>query len=262
MVKYGVLVTGDVHAPIAAVHGDFGDHFVTLLFEGAVSGDQYRLYRVNHGEFPDEDALETVEAWAITGGSGDAHSTDEWVVRTRALVARIHSNEQARILGVCLGHQLLAIALGGASGPAPAELGWNCGSTELTLCSVDEVATAKATCPEATKLIDWASQNKWVTVKSHRDQVSKLPPGAIPIASSPRCRYESYVLPRVLAIQGHPEFTAAFSRELFKHDSEIGCYSKDDADSFITALNASAVDCNPPELKECLRAFFFGNKEA
>jgi len=48
----------------------------------------------------------------VTGSAADSFSDDPWVVRLRALLAAA-SRRQQRLLGVCFGCQVLAVALQG-----------------------------------------------------------------------------------------------------------------------------------------------------
>ena len=51
----------------------------------------------------------------MTGSAADAFSDEPWVVGVRALLAAAAQRGQ-RVLGMCFGCQVLAVALGGAAG--------------------------------------------------------------------------------------------------------------------------------------------------
>lgn len=49
----------------------------------------------------------------------------------------------------------------------------------------------------------------------HRDAVLTLPPGCVPLASTAVCDIQAMYMPdRMIAVQGHPEFTADMVREI------------------------------------------------
>ncbi len=50
---------------------------------------------------------------------------------------------------------------------------------------------------------------------SHQDQVASLPPGAQRLAENPHCPVSMFILDDIfLGIQGHPEFTGDYARDL------------------------------------------------
>ena len=94
------------------------------------------------------------------------------------------------ILGICLGHQLVAHALGGkvVKGKS-AEYG-------LSRITVDEPGTLLRGVP--------AEFNAWV---SHFDEVAEMPEGFVRLAHSDTCRVEAMenAQKRVFSVQFHPE---------------------------------------------------------
>ncbi|EMT6009117.1 amidotransferase, partial [Pseudomonas aeruginosa] len=106
-----------------------------------------------------------------------------------------------KLLGVCFGHQLLALLLGGKA--ERASQGWGMGIHQYQLNErADWMSPAL---PDLTLLI------------SHQDQVTRLPENARVIASSDFCPYAAYAIgDQVLCFQGHPEFVHDYSRELLE----------------------------------------------
>jgi GMP synthase-like glutamine amidotransferase len=97
-------------------------------------------------------------------------------------------------LGFCLGHQLLADALGGQVGPA--------GEPEIGILEV-EVTEAGRASPFMTGLPQRAACLQW-----HSAEVLSEPPGAEVLASSPACRVQAMsVAGRAFSIQYHVELT-------------------------------------------------------
>ncbi|MNE70634.1 GMP synthase [glutamine-hydrolyzing] [compost metagenome] len=105
------------------------------------------------------------------------------------------------MLGVCFGHQLLALLLGGKS--ERATQGWGVGTHRY-------VMNAKA---------PWMSPQveELTLLISHQDQVTRLPENATVIASSDFCPNAAYHIgDQVLCFQGHPEFIHDYSRALLE----------------------------------------------
>lgn len=67
--------------------------------------------------FCPQNEIGKLQGIVITGSKHDAFADDAWIVKLRA-----HMKKQAdlnqRILGICFGAQLLAVALGGKAGPS------------------------------------------------------------------------------------------------------------------------------------------------
>lgn len=94
-------------------------------------------------------------------------------------------------LGICLGAQLIACALGARVYPGPAvEIGW----TPLSLTDAGAQSPVRHLDAALTDMLHW-----------HGDTFD-LPPGAELLASTPACRHQIYRRgPECLAFQCHPE---------------------------------------------------------
>jgi GMP synthase (glutamine-hydrolysing) len=94
------------------------------------------------------------------------------------------------ILGICLGHQLIARAFGGGTGQGAAG-----GYADVEVEVVEEDDILKGLGPV---ISTWAS---------HADEVTSLPPGFIRLARSPICEVEAMKHPvkPIYGVQWHPE---------------------------------------------------------
>ncbi|HET8970048.1 MAG TPA: type 1 glutamine amidotransferase [Candidatus Nanopelagicales bacterium] len=134
-----------------------------------------------------------VSALIALGGTMSATSDDvaPWLPAERALLSDAVSRE-VPVLGVCLGAQLLGVALGGeVSRARPGEAG----ITEL------ELTPAAGSDPILGGLTPGAPVAQY-----HGDEVVGLPAGATVLAVTPGCATQVWRAgPAAWAVQGHPE---------------------------------------------------------
>jgi len=70
-------------------------------------------------------------------------------------------------------------------------------------------------------LLTFFPDKKMRLIVNHHDQVTQLPEGAIPLATSDFCRHEGFRIGHhILTFQGHPEFTVDYERHLILNHAE------------------------------------------
>ena len=136
--------------------------------------------------------LDGADGLVVLGGVMDADETDDYphLLATMDLL-RDAADREAPALGICLGAQLAAAALGGRAYPGPAgeELGW--AKVELTEAGRADPVTGALT--EPAELFEW-----------HHDTFDP-PPGATLLASGAVYPSQAFRLGSVVAVQFHPE---------------------------------------------------------
>ncbi|HVT34462.1 MAG TPA: type 1 glutamine amidotransferase [Nevskiaceae bacterium] len=163
----------------------------------AARGDAVTCTRLYAGEtLPAADAFE----WLIVmGGPMNIYEYDvhPWL-RDEKQFIRAALEAGRRMLGICLGAQLIADVAGGkVTRNAHAEIGW----FDVQLNEGAPAAPAFAGFPPRFTAFHW-----------HGDTFA-IPPGARALMSSEACANQAYALgPRVAAIQFHLEVTAADAR--------------------------------------------------
>jgi len=141
-------------------------------------------------------AFDDYDAMLVMGGPMDVWQEDEhpWFVPEKKAIRRWVAEERKPFFGFCLGHQLLAAALGGTVGSAR--------TPEVGILSVELTGAGKgspifAGLPTTQECLQW-----------HGAEVTAEPPGAQVLASSPACRVQALsVGDRAFSIQFHVEMT-------------------------------------------------------
>ncbi|WP_122544134.1 amidotransferase [Pseudomonas viridiflava] len=190
-----ILETDILRPELVEQYQGYG-HMFELLFARQPIAAEFEVYNVMQGVYPPESA--SFDAYLVTGSKADSFGSDPWIQVLKAYLVKLYERGD-KLLGVCFGHQLLALLLGGKT--ERAVQGWGVGIHHYQL--------APAT-PWMTPAMD-----KLTLLISHQDQVTTLPDNATVIASSDFCPFAAYhINHQVLCFQGHPEFIHDYSRTL------------------------------------------------
>ena len=190
-----ILETDILRPELVDQYQGYGQMFQRLFSQQPIAAE-FVVYNVMEGHYPADS--EVFDAYLVTGSKADSFATDPWIETLKAYLLNRYERGD-KLLGICFGHQLLALLLGGKS--ERASQGWGVGTHNYQLA-------AKA--PWMSPVVEVLT-----LLISHQDQVTALPENATVIASSDFCPFAAYhINDQVLCFQGHPEFIHDYSRAL------------------------------------------------
>jgi len=190
--KLCILENDYLDPAVEATYQGYGAMFERLLRDAGATGE-FDIFNTVKGQYPE--TFDAYDAVLLTGSRADCFSQEPWVLVLRQKVQAL-LDAKKKLIGVCFGHQLIALCLGAQVGRAPQ--GWGAGRMQYQWLAPDM--------PQAQGRSDIA------LLASHQDQVFDLPAGARLLASSEFCPVAAFaVQDHVFCVQAHPEFVEDYS---------------------------------------------------
>jgi len=204
--KIAILQADAVLEQFQPKHGNYPLMIADLLRRAADRAGlavEMENFAVFEDEYPVD--VSDFDGYVISGSRKSVYDDEPWISRLGEFVRLIHTR-RIKLVGICFGHQLIAEALGGKT--MGADVGWGVGIHDY---DIKQPAWFMAPGTESFSLI-----------VSHQDQVVDLPDGAVLLAGSSFCPNSLYTIEdHILAMQGHPEFSREYSRDLIQWREEI-----------------------------------------
>ncbi|WVO16933.1 hypothetical protein L204_104619 [Cryptococcus depauperatus] len=192
-------------------------------------------YNVVDQEYPEWNRLqygveEAYDCVMITGSKHTAHDTSNpFIPPLIEFVHRIINSPNTlhiKLIGICFGHQILSIALGGKC--ESGNNGWEIGVYGCKL-------TAEGKYWWTGDVEDQGGEDIVYVQQMHKDHVPFVPPGCILLAKSDKYPVHSVLklhpastqsnpLAQVLTIQGHPEYTPSIVHHVINSRAASGVF--------------------------------------
>jgi GMP synthase-like glutamine amidotransferase len=210
-VHIGLLACDEVAERFRHVAGGYPRMFDRLL-SPHIPDLCVTRFDVQAGQVPAD--ARVCDAWITTGSRASAYDDAAWIRAAEAFIAKVADSDRP-FVGICFGHQLLARTLGAEVRRAAG--GWGAGVLPMSILQKEHwMAPARST----------------VRMQyMHADQVMALPDGATLLGEAPHCPVAMFQCgARLLGIEGHPEFPAAYARALIAdRRARIGERAAEDA---------------------------------
>jgi len=191
--KIGILETGRLPDELQLIHGDYPSMFVSWL---APFDADIHIFAALDGVLPD--SPQDCDLWVVTGSRFGAYEDHAWIASLEEFIRACRDAGQ-KMVGICFGHQIIAQAMGGTV--EKSDKGWGLGVHDYSLSG-----WPGGTDPDGLRIQAF-----------HQDQVVAAPPDAVQIARSDFCEFAGLWYPGfALTVQGHPEFSADYARDLME----------------------------------------------
>ncbi|MFT7246085.1 MAG: GMP synthase-like glutamine amidotransferase [Candidatus Azotimanducaceae bacterium] len=201
--KIGILKADSVRPEFQSEFGDYPDMFIKLLTEAATMPVSFETYDVEAGQYTAH--IDDCDGYLITGSRRSVYEDEPWILELGKYVVRLHE-ARTPLVGICFGHQMIALVLGGNT--EPAEAGWGVGVHKSRVLGQEPFMDPP--------------QEELQLIVSHKDQVNHLPAGAELLATSEFCPNSMFRIGNhILAFQGHPEFVKGYSEALISMRHEM-----------------------------------------
>ena len=207
----GLLACDEVDERFRHIAGGFQQMYERLL-SPHIPALRFTRFDVQALNLPAD--ARTCDAWIASGSRASVYDGAAWIGAVESFVRKVADSDRP-LVGTCFGHQLLARALGAEVKRAPG--GWGAAVLPMTVV----------------RRQDWMTP-MLPTVRMqhmHADQVTDAPPGSTLLGKAPHCPVAMFQSgPRLLGIEAHPEFPAAYVRALIEdRRARIGPQAADDA---------------------------------
>lgn len=147
------------------------------------------------------DNLDNLHALIVLGGAQNVDEGHAFLAQEQSLIRMAHA-AGIPVIGICLGAQQIAVALGGEVSRMPAP---EVGMSPVTLSVPGQTEVILAGIP-------WSCPQ----LHSHAYQVTKAPPGAVVLGSTPATKVQAYrVGMRTFGFQYHFECDIPMTRDMF-----------------------------------------------
>nr|XP_031859523.1 uncharacterized protein CI109_004985 [Kwoniella shandongensis]KAA5526595.1 hypothetical protein CI109_004985 [Kwoniella shandongensis] len=251
IVRVALLITDTPLPAVVAENGTYLDIFRRWLSESLASYpdesvragtelivDGYDV--VDKQEYPPsaklvDGAPDAYDCVMMTGSKHTAFDTSSpWITKLIEYIRTIATSperQHLKLVGICFGHQIIALALGGEC--VSGKDGWEVGVYGCEL-------TQEGRYWWTGDVQGQGGDDKVYLEQMHRDIVPSLPAGCQLLLKTPKCPVHSMVklhpastsskpIAQILTVQGHPEFTPSIVSKIVDARSAMGIFDENAA---------------------------------
>jgi GMP synthase (glutamine-hydrolysing) len=197
---------------------EFGQYSTMIrhMFDAFDAEFEFDIYDCQKGDYPGNP--DRYDFFITTGSKAGVYEDKPWIRQLITFIRQL-DKQKRKLIGICFGHQLIAIA---RNGKVEKSLkGWGVGIAHNRVVATPEWMSEKSSTLDI--------------IVSHQDQIVDLPHDTLVIAESDFCPY--FVVQwgnHFLSIQGHPEWNNDYSRTLINDRRDR--IPKDRVDSGLCSL--------------------------
>lgn len=198
----GILKAGHIPCKLKVKHADYWEMWFQAISHRCPSYE-FSIFDIQNHEYPIN--IDTCDAYICTGSASSTYSNERWISELMDFVRKCYLKKK-KFIGICFGHQAIAVALGGHC--ERSTFGWGVGIKTSYI----------------TKIKPWMQPdiNSFNLIYSHQDQVINLPDIAEKISYSDHCLYTMFSIgDYMLGIQGHPEWSKGYAVDLLSLRSNV-----------------------------------------
>ena len=187
--------------------------------------ERWNSYYVPRGDVPNIDQMSNLKAIVISGAAYNMTQLElPWRKALLDLIVKAYRSNHVKVVGICLGHQATAVALGGEAGPNP---------------SKEFIYTLESCSSECENFL-----GDYLVAEIHGQCVLKPPENVCVLHTSKTTVVESmYEAGKLLTTQGHPEFSSFFMRHFFNDRAlNCGCITREVYDQANVTYSEQEVD--------------------
>jgi len=200
--KAAILQCDEVLEKFQAQYGSYR-LMIKHLFDVIHADVEFDVFDCQQGEYPND--INAYDFYITTGSKVSVYDELDWIKPLVDFVTLLHQ-QQKKLIGICFGHQIIALALGAEV--YKSDKGWGVGIAQN----------------KVQQFPIWMSKTKEELniLVSHQDQVFNKPEEAKVIANTDFC--PNFMLQwnnHFLSIQGHPEWINDYSKTLINERKNI-----------------------------------------
>ena len=187
-----------------------GDYFLQRFMKNNDGDICYETFHAVSGYLPKVEDFKKFSGFVISGSAYSVNDNFQWIHNLKVFILQLNdlpADDRPKLFGICFGHQLIAITLGGKVQDLKSKK-FIFGSEKVTL-------KKEFSEKEYFANVFGTEANSFTIMQCHGEEVSILPTTALSVGESVTCAHEVLKYGNwILSTQGHPEFTPAQMKEI------------------------------------------------